>query len=318
MNHSKNKILIYGLIITFFIGCEGEEGAIGLTGLNSLVKITNETAGANCENSGIKVEVGIDNNSNGSLDSDEVLSTSYVCNGIDGNASLTSVTTEPTGINCENGGIKINTGIDINSNGTLDNSEIATSAYACNGTDGQISLVNITDEPGSINCENGGVKIDSGIDDNGDGVLDEGEIEVTRYVCDGLDGAFDEQIILTIWSSSLSGSSGFLSDSITGDLIKFDKRNWVEVDSIIFVPKFATGNSSVTAYAELYNQTDGVVIGNSTVNTSSTTISHIESTNIFSDLPESEVDLAIKLRTEDGSSQINMGGISYLILYRNK
>ena len=42
--------------------------------------------GANCENGGIKIEVGLDANSNGTLDTDEVdaSQTKYICNGGDG------------------------------------------------------------------------------------------------------------------------------------------------------------------------------------------------------------------------------------------
>lgn len=115
MNLSKIKSLLFGLTLIFFIGCEGDQGETGAVGpagldgtngLNSLVNITNEAPGDNCENGGIKVDVGIDDNTNGSLDGNEVLSTSFICNGVDGNTSLTSVTTEPAGDNCENGGVK--------------------------------------------------------------------------------------------------------------------------------------------------------------------------------------------------------------------
>lgn len=188
MNHTKIRNSFYGLILLLFIGCEGEEGPIGPTGLNSLVNITNEPSGTNCENGGIKVEVGIDNNSNGSLDSDEILNTNYVCNGVDGNPSLTSVTTEPAGANCENGGIKIDSGIDINEDGSLDDSEITATAYVCNGIDGNNGLTKVTSEAAGANCENGGLRIDSGVDSDSDGTLGDSEITATAYVCNGIDG----------------------------------------------------------------------------------------------------------------------------------
>ncbi|MFY0602277.1 MAG: hypothetical protein JXR03_21575, partial [Cyclobacteriaceae bacterium] len=116
MHHSKNKNLIYLILALFLISCEGEVGPQGV-GLNSLTNVINEPAGANCENGGVKIEVGTDSNENGVLDADEVLSTSYVCNGVDGTASLTVVTSEPAGDNCENGGIKIDSGVDSNNDG---------------------------------------------------------------------------------------------------------------------------------------------------------------------------------------------------------
>jgi len=58
--------------------------------------------------------------------------------GTTGNQSLIKTTVEAAGDNCINGGIKIETGIDANEDGILDNEEINTSQtkYLCNGTDG--------------------------------------------------------------------------------------------------------------------------------------------------------------------------------------
>lgn len=53
-------------------------------GKNALVKTTAETAGSNCAGGGIKVESGLDNNSNGTLDASEITATRYVCNGNNG------------------------------------------------------------------------------------------------------------------------------------------------------------------------------------------------------------------------------------------
>ncbi len=61
----------------------GPQGAAGTNGKNTLVNTTTEAAGANCASGGTKIEVGLDANSNGVLDSGEVNSslTKYVCNG---------------------------------------------------------------------------------------------------------------------------------------------------------------------------------------------------------------------------------------------
>lgn len=47
------------------------------------------------------------------------------------------------------------------------------------------TLVRSTDEPAGANCENGGVRLDSGRDLNGNGEVDDTEVEATRYICDG-------------------------------------------------------------------------------------------------------------------------------------
>jgi hypothetical protein len=69
-------------------GATGPQGPIGLTGpagnngKNSLVKSTTEPAGTNCTSGGVKLEYGLDENSNGVLDSTEINAsqTNYVCN----------------------------------------------------------------------------------------------------------------------------------------------------------------------------------------------------------------------------------------------
>jgi hypothetical protein len=67
-------------------GATGPQGPIGLTGpngLNSLIKTTIEPTGPNCENGGVKVETGLDNNNNGVLDATEISQneTRFICNG---------------------------------------------------------------------------------------------------------------------------------------------------------------------------------------------------------------------------------------------
>ena len=368
------KKILLGLTIILFVGCEGKSGEIGETGangLNSLVNITNQLPDENCENGGIKIDVGIDNNVNGTLDSNEILNTSYVCNGVDGSTSLTSVTTEPAGNNCEKGGVKIDSGVDINGNGTLDldeitatafvcngvdgnnsltkitneaagencenggvkidsgidtngngmldEDEIIATAYSCNGLDGKVSLVNVNDEVAGENCENGGVKIESGIDDNGNSVLDQNEIRVERYICNGIDGGFDEQIRLIILGYTNFSGASTSSNRLIGELIDFDKRNWIGVDSIIFVPRMLSVTNT-TAYAELYDLTNDKVITNSTVSTSSTSVMHIKSNNIYDNLPEEEIDLTVQIRAENSNpnTSVSVRGRSYLMLYRHK
>jgi hypothetical protein len=69
----------------------------GASGKISLVKTTTEAAGVNCTVGGTKIEAGVDNNGNNTLDVAEVTNISYVCNGdvnntwkITGNAGTTA------------------------------------------------------------------------------------------------------------------------------------------------------------------------------------------------------------------------------------
>ena len=61
------------------------------------------------------------------------------------------------------------------------------------GSNGHNALATLTPEPAGTHCENGGSRLEVGIDDGannavaGDGVLEAGEITATEYVCNGAD-----------------------------------------------------------------------------------------------------------------------------------
>ena len=133
-----------------------------------LIKSSDENSGFECPNGGVKIEFGLDSNSNSFLDNWEIDSslTKYVCNGDDGMNSLVRTKAEPSGSNCTNGGIKIEIGFDNNGNNTLDNNEIDTSLtkYICNGAAAVNTLVRTKVEAAGSNCANGGVKIEIGSD----------------------------------------------------------------------------------------------------------------------------------------------------------
>lgn len=364
------KINLFYLIITIlFIACEGEEGSTGIqgfNGINSLINITDENAGNNCENGGLKIEIGLDNNSNEILENNEVQNTRYVCNGINGNNSLTTVITEPAGVNCENGGIKINSGLDINRNGDLEENEITSSAYVCNGIDGNtsltkitnensgmncengglkidygldlnddselddnevqyttytcnglngdLSLINITDETEGTVCENGGIKIESGLDSNGNEFLDENEIQSTKYVCNGINGVINEEIRLNIETPANTNST--IPVIVSG--ITFNKSNFVNVGSIFFESDPYVGNNSNYALVELYNITDNVVITNTLIRTNNTfdLKENLTTENIFNDLPENEIVLGIRLSSEI-NGEFSATGTPYLVIKRS-
>jgi hypothetical protein len=127
----KISSLLLIVSLTIFLGCKKN----GVDGKNALVDLIVEPAGENCSNGGFKVVSGMDLNNNNIIDSDEIQTTEYVCNGENGNNGLNSLIDmipEPQGNNCSNGGFKILTGLDINYNGILDNDEIQKTDYLCN------------------------------------------------------------------------------------------------------------------------------------------------------------------------------------------
>ena len=68
----------------FLASLKGEDGAGGADSINTLVKTSLEAAGTNCTTGGVKIEYGLDSNSDGTLSDDEIDATltKYVCNGL--------------------------------------------------------------------------------------------------------------------------------------------------------------------------------------------------------------------------------------------
>jgi hypothetical protein len=192
------------------IDLKGSDGTGGAAGKNSVVLVTPEAAGANCATGGQKIQNGLDQNANSQLDSSEVTATSYACNGLAGSSgasgtggkpSLVAVTAEAAGSNCATGGNKVRSGLDANGSGALDEAEVQSTSFVCNGhvgaqgvvgaagTSGKNALVKSSVESAGVNCATGGRKIDFGNDNDGDGVLAVGEVSGSTYVCNGATGA---------------------------------------------------------------------------------------------------------------------------------
>ncbi|RCS26550.1 hypothetical protein DUT90_12400 [Polaribacter sp. WD7] len=239
IDNNVNGLLDSNEIETVNYICNGTNGS---DGLSSLIDISEEPKGENCENGGYKIETGVDNNINGILDSDEIEAVNYVCNGTNGNDGLNSlinISEEPKGENCENGGYKIEIGIDNDVNGILDSNEIITVNYICkttNGNDGLNSLINISEEPKGENCENGGYKVETGIDNNINGILDSDEIEAVNYICNqkiiiptnfNLETKYNIEGILTYGQSLAVGGGASNSNSDFKNTLSFVGGNSV-------------------------------------------------------------------------------------------
>jgi hypothetical protein len=116
-----------------------------------------------------------------------------------GNGSAPSVSARTTPINvgdidCPNGGVLVESGIDENLNGLLDDIEVDDSQKVCNGLNSHNSLITLNQEAAGANCPYGGIRIDSGLDINDNGILDAGEIDNNEYVCNLIDGSVGWQV----------------------------------------------------------------------------------------------------------------------------
>lgn len=70
-------------------GSDGVNGAIGASGFKFLVAIVTELPGIHCLTGGVVAQSGVDSNSNNALDTLEVTSTTYICNGARGATGAT-------------------------------------------------------------------------------------------------------------------------------------------------------------------------------------------------------------------------------------
>jgi len=136
-----------------------------------------------CSNGGIQVEIGVDSNGNGTIDTNEIERVEYVCNGENGIDSIVQSIEELPGDNCSEGGVKLNIGYDLNLNTTLDTEEIDKTVYICDGVAAVNSLILISNEDPGDNCFDGGKKIETGLDIDKNKILDSTEVTETTYLC---------------------------------------------------------------------------------------------------------------------------------------
>ena len=78
-------------------------------------------------------------------------------------------------------------------------------------------------------------------------------------------------------------------------MMKFNKNNYSNVDSIIFSPRFDTSPGKQTV-VQFYNLTDDVVISNSKVVANNPEPANVDSDNIFDDLPDEEITLSMLVK----------------------
>ena len=172
--HRNFAPLIYLLAIFILSACGGGGGSDNgsSAGQNSSAARTSILAAndPDCTNGGILVETGIDENSSGVLEDNEVDSAQKVCNGDNGQMGATGSNgaTGPAGA--------------TGPTGATGPAGPAGPAGAP-GSNGLNALVLQSAEAAGKKCPFGGVRFDVGIDSNNNEVLDEKEITTTEYVC---------------------------------------------------------------------------------------------------------------------------------------
>ncbi|WP_034705626.1 DUF7151 family protein [Chryseobacterium luteum] len=134
-----SSILLFG---SFFYVSAQYSGNVGINTTAPTATLNVKGKGNTTITQSLKVE-----NSDGTnlltINDNGTISGSAVSNfgggGTNGINALVTTTTEVAGSNCSTGGVKIESGQDTNSNGILDASEIVSTRYVCNGSNGSNS-----------------------------------------------------------------------------------------------------------------------------------------------------------------------------------
>jgi len=222
---SKSKVFVFLQVMSLILALglstysillseslELKSGQSGDNAVEVLIRTEGRNADQVCTEGGADIFIGNDANTNGILDESEVTSTTRICHGKEG-LSGPQGATGPNGLigdstiidtkeiafgnsTCNYGGLLIKSGLDNNSNEILDNDEIITEQFLCdgqigingnNGTQGAPALVEKKDTPNHI-CSQGFI-LEFGIDDGYlggtafDNILQDSEVRETLKVC---------------------------------------------------------------------------------------------------------------------------------------
>lgn len=229
--------------------------------------------------------------------------------------SLIETLEEPSGSNCEFGGLMVISGLDTNENGVLDEDEISKTDFVCSIAGNSSLISSSIIEDGEI-CPAGGVKIDIGIDVNRNDMLDDNEISSTEFICNG---DFDKLIRVQIGQQNFgtASTSWRVSEFETWQLYNFNKNDYTGVDSITFVPSLYTSNENVKCIVELYNATDELAIEGSTIESNINEYRFFESGNIYDNLPDEDKLIGIRIRSEVEGTDVTTGLHSFIHIYRH-
>jgi len=205
----------------------------GPPGRGEIVDVETVEPGGVCSAGGVRIRSGLDSNRDEVLQAREVGGEAVVCRGEPGPPSL--IRTSPDGSLCASGeGIVVESGLDDDRDGVLDDDEVTRSRPVCRGEDApETRVVTRSVAPGDP-CPRGGRRIDAGVDDDGDGVLNPSEVDASTHLCDPADNLVDLEVEGASTSTVCPESGGTriesgLDDDGDGELSRD------EVDRLAFV-----------------------------------------------------------------------------------
>lgn len=187
--------------------------------------------------------------------------------------ALVRASDEPAGAHCAEGGVRLDTGVDHDASGALDDGEVSATSYVCrgasgangangthgtngvdgtngangdagaNGTSTSASVLAITTEPAGPHCAYGGSKIAAGPDANGDGVLQPSEVTSTQYVCSGAPAGLPWVNVVTT-TVQAAPNTGYLAASAARVVVTLPKTP--ALGDIVRVDGIGSGGFAIT------------------------------------------------------------------------
>lgn len=189
--------------------------------------------------------------------------------------------------------------------------------------DGLNSLISTDIEMNGENCASGGIKISTGLDVNRNNILEKDEVSFDNFICNGEgeggDIHLDKLTRLEIGSPNVNscGNTWFLTPYETFTLVDFNKLDYDNTSSIIFVPGMFGGGSGNTVTAQLYNVTDSIPIKNTFIQHFVPEYEFKYSENIYDDLPDYPITLGIRTKNSKNWGCGGLGIRSYLYIKRD-
>ncbi|MFP2896138.1 hypothetical protein [Corallococcus sp. 4LFB] len=171
----------WGAVMALLVsGCDAIDLS-ELTQRDAKTRVRAEPPGEHCEFGGDAVLTGLDQDRDGELDDAEVTATEYVCDDAIPKVR-TRARAEPHGVNCALGGQTVESGLDRNANGQLDDAEVTLAEFVCATSVSNVLLRVRPVAPGE-RCPQGGQVSHAGHDANANGLLEEAEIIQEVYAC---------------------------------------------------------------------------------------------------------------------------------------
>ncbi|MDC0714816.1 hypothetical protein POL68_40585 [Stigmatella sp. ncwal1] len=177
--------------------------------------------------------------------------------GTNGKDASVRLIPEPPGARCPLGGTAIQTGLDDNGDGELNDSEVRQTSFVCSGgsthSSGKMSLVKLLPEEGTARCSSGGIAVLSGLDANADGLQNDSEVTSTQYVCNSADGLSGTAYVVKMLPESAGANCPAGGTSVLGgiDVNTDGQLGAPEVTATQYVCQSATSLTGANALIRL-------------------------------------------------------------------